>query len=281
MSEPTQPTQKEYWNARAGEHWAAHADRYDEILRPYRDAIIDATETSPGQRVLDVGCGNGGLALAIAERVGPEGEVVGLDLSAPMLGAARSRAEAAGARNVTFIEGDAQRYALEAGSFDRVVSRFGVMFFDDPVAAFANLRRVLNDSGRLTFACWQELALNDWMLVPAGALVQHVGMPELGEPGGPGPFAFADPSHLRSVLEGAGWSDVGLEGLSCPQLLGRDVDDAYEFYTHQDVVLGLLADADAATKEVALAALRAALEERAGPDGVLLSGAIWLVTASP
>src|SRR5688500_5072726 len=192
--------QAEYWDGPGGEHWAADAERYDEINRRFGERIVSAVEARPGERVLDVGCGNGVLSLALARQVMPDGSVLGLDLSGPMLGEARRRAEAAGLDNVSFEQGDAQVAALPEASFNAAVSRFGVMFFEDPVAAFANIGRALRPDGRLVFACWQELLRNEWLVVPSAAALAFVPMPELGEPGRPGPFSLADPERVRSVL---------------------------------------------------------------------------------
>ncbi len=274
-------TQREYWNTAAGEHWAAEADRYDALLGPFGNAILEAASLAPGQRVLDVGCGNGGVSLEIAARVTPDGSVVGVDLSEPMLAVARSRAAERGVENAIFVQDDVQHHPFEPGSFDRIVSRFGVMFFDDPVAAFANMRGCLAPSGRLTFVCWQDLLLNDWILVPAAALIEHVGMPEPQEPGGPGPFSLADEAHLRKVLEDAGWREITTEARSVVQPLGETVDEAYDFFVKNDVIKGMLADKPADKIEAALASLGAKLGEHLTPRGVELKGSVWLVSARP
>src|SRR5688500_18805533 len=182
--------QVEYWDGAGGEHWAADAERYDEINRRFGDRLVDALALSPGERVLDVGCGNGALALAIAPRVAPEGSVLGLDPAGPMRATARQRAAGAGLTNVAFEQGDAQVAPLAGAAGAAAASRCGVMFFDDPVAAFANIGRALRPGGRLVFACWQEVLRNEWIVVPSGAALAFVPMPDLGEPGGPGPFAF-------------------------------------------------------------------------------------------
>ena len=149
--------QSRSWNGPTGEHWAAEAERYDAMLAPFVGPIVAAAAPQPGEAVLDVGCGNGALALAFAEQVAPGGRVTGVDLSEPMLAEARRRADAAGRGDVTFVRADAQTAALP-GPFDVVVSRFGVMFFDDPTAAFTNLAASLRPGGRIVFVCWQDLS---------------------------------------------------------------------------------------------------------------------------
>jgi SAM-dependent methyltransferase len=197
-----------------------------------------------------------------------------------MLAMATTRARAAGLENVRFERGDAQVHALPDAGFDAVVSRFGVMFFDDPHAAFANLARSLRSGGRVVFACWQDLVANEWLMVPVGAALPHVPMPDLGEPGGPGPFSLSDPDHIRSVLEGVGFADVSVDDFRCPMLMGATVEDTVVFMQGTDMAETLLADVSADVADAAWGAVRAALAPYAGPDGVVLGGAAWIVTAT-
>jgi len=197
--------QAEHWNTGPGvAHWVANQARYDRMHAPFTALILDAAALRPGGTVLDVGCGCGGTTLAAARLVAP-GQALGLDLSGPMLARARADAEAAGLGNAVFRQGDAQVEPLEPGRFDTVISRFGVMFFADPVAAFANISSATRAGGRLVFACWQPLAANQWMLVPGAALAEHLPPPAPAPAGGPGMFAFADPDRLRPILAAAGW----------------------------------------------------------------------------
>ena len=271
--------QLEYWDGAGGEHWAADADRYDELNRRFGERIVDALAPSSGERVLDVGCGNGALALAVAPRVDPDGSVLGLDLSGPMLANARRRAADAGLANIAFEHGDAQVVALAEASFDAAVSRFGVMFFEDPVAAFANIGRALRPGGRLVFACWQELLRNEWIVVPSGAALAFVPMPELGDPGGPGPFAFADPDRVRSILAEAGFVDVQLDDVVEPMRMGTSVDDALDFMRRTNIAATLFENVEDDVEAKAWDAIREALVPYEQPDGVHLAGAAWLVSA--
>lgn len=271
--------QVEYWDGAGGEHWVADAERYDELNRRFGERIVDTLAPEPGERVLDVGCGNGALALAIAPRVAPDGSVLGLDLSGPMLTAARQRAVEAGLANVAFEQDDAQVAAWPEASFDAAVSRFGVMFFEDPVAAFANIRRALRPGGRLVFACWQELLRNEWIVVPSGAALAFVPMPDLGEPGGPGPFAFADPDRVRSILAGAGFVDSELADVVEPMRLGASVDDALDFMQRTDIAATLFENVEDDVAAQAWDAIRQALAPYDQGDGVYLTGDAWLVTA--
>jgi SAM-dependent methyltransferase len=164
------------------------------------------------------------------------------------------------------------------GGLDAIVSRFGVMFFDDPEAAFANLARALHTGGRLAFACWQDLFQNEWMLVPGAAAAQHVGLPEMA-PGAPGPFALADAGRVKHLLASARFQDVSLEPVARPLRVGSDVDDTVAFFESTDIARRLMADAPPGKSAAALDAIRAALVPYAGGEGVVLGGTAWLVTA--
>ena len=200
-------TQVAYWNDTAGRTWASLQDQIDRQIRPIGLAAMDRLAPAPGETLLDVGCGCGDTSLELARRVGAEGEVLGLDISAPMLDVARRRAKEDGARGLEFREADAQTAALPGGR-DAVFSRFGVMFFADPVAAFRNLRRALRPGGRLVFVCWRPLAENLWMRLPAETAAGLVPPAPPPEPGAPGPFAFADPDRVRRILAEAGFAGI-------------------------------------------------------------------------
>ena len=203
--------------------------------------------------------------------------MTGLDLSAPMLEVARRRAEEQGI-DVDFVQGDAQTASFDQ-PFDVVVSRFGVMFFDDPEAAFANLAKAARPGGRLCFVCWQEMFANEWIAVPAMAMVAHVGIPELPEPGAPGPFALADAQRTRSLLESAGWSEVTVEEHKDGMRMGRDPEDVVAFMLSDEMGRRLVEGKDPEAVQAGTEAALEALRPYATPEGVVLGGAYWLVTA--
>lgn len=273
-------TTLEDWDGADGERWAAEAERYDRMTRRFADAIVNAVAARPGERLLDVGCGNGALTLALAEPVAPDGTITGLDISSPMLAVAERRARQRGLTNTSFLHADAQAADLEPGSFDAVVSRFGVMFFNDPVAAFTNLANALRPGGRLVFTCWRDLLANDWIMVPAAAALEHVPLPELGDEGGRGPFSFAEPDRVRSILDAAGFTDIDLRPLDLPVTLGTDVDDAIDFMRHGEMAQILFTDAEQEAVDRAWDAIRHVLTTADTGDVVDLNASAWLIHAT-
>ncbi|NEK60293.1 methyltransferase domain-containing protein [Geodermatophilus sabuli] len=265
------------WNGDDVEHWVTHVDRYEAASARFDRWLLDAAAITAPDHVLDVGCG-AGVSSAAAARAAVDGHVTGLDLSAPLLAVARRRAEAAGLTNVTFVQGDAQVHPFEPAAFDVVLSRFGVMFFADPPAAFANLGAAVRPGGRLAMLAWQGMARNEWLGILFETLAAGRSLPE-PPVGAPGPFGLADPDTVRRLLTGAGFVDVDLADVREPERVGADVDDAYAFMSSLGPTKGLLAGLDEHDRASALSALRARLADRAGPDGVLLGAAAWLVTA--
>ena len=265
------------WNGEEGEDWAARADRFDAASAAFDASLLEAAGIGAADRVLDVGCG-AGTSTRAAARAAPDGHVTGIDLSAPLLAEARRRSAAAGLTNTTFLQGDAQVHPFEPASFDVAVSRFGAMFFGDPVAAFTNLARALRPGGRLAMLSWQPLARNEWLLVLRRVLAAGRPLPE--PPGdAPGPFGLSDAGHVRRVLAAAGFGSVRLAEVPGVARLGADAEDAFEFVSGLGLTRGLLGGLDDGARRAALDDLRAVLAEHATPDGVLFGAAAWLVTA--
>lgn len=267
------------WDGDEGAYWAANADRFERGGTPYRARLLDAAAPAPGERVLEIGCGAGRLARECARAVGPGGRVVGADLSAAMLTVARARATDEGLDNVDFVQADAQVHDFGRGEpFDAVISQFGVMFFADPVAAFANIARAVRPGGRLLVMVWQDLAHNDWALTMRTVLGAGRQLPE-PPPGGPGPFSWADPETAERVLDAGGWHDRTIEAVAGDFNVGPDVDEAFAFIRGMGITTSLLADLDEPTKERTLGELRAVLAEHVTPAGVVFASAAWLVSA--
>jgi SAM-dependent methyltransferase len=272
--------QQDYWETDGPRQYQQFGDTNEALLAPAGQAMLDAAKLRPGERVLDVGCGFGASTLEAAERVAPSGRVVGVDISAGMLQPARERIAAAGADNIELLHADAQAYAFEAGSFDAVISRFGMMFFEDPQAAFANLARALRAGGRLVFVCPQDPLKNQWVVVALDAAAAALGRaPDLGAPGAPGPFAFADGDRLTQLLTGGGFRDVRLETLTRPFRIGQTINDAVNFILSLPQSKQLFASAPQDTVDAAATALHAGFAPYARPQGVVMDATAWLVTA--
>jgi SAM-dependent methyltransferase len=275
MVDTSNAAQVEYWNNATGPTWAELQAPLDRQLAPLGRLAMAALAPRPGERILDVGCGAGETTLALAEAVMPGGAVVGADISRPMLEVARRRA--AGRNDISFLEADAQAQDFGAGSFDGVFSRFGVMFFADPVAAFANLRRALKPAGRLAFVCWRRPDENPIMTLPMQAALAHLPAPEPSDPDAPGPFRFADPEKVRRVLSDAGFKDVATTPHDVKVGAG-DLDTVLMLALRVGPLGRMLRENPDRTEQV-VEAVRGALAAHDGADGVKLGSATWVVTA--
>jgi SAM-dependent methyltransferase len=267
-----------YWNGEVGKRWTSQQTRLDAMLAPISVKALQVAAAKPGERILDVGCGCGATSMALAEAVGPGGAVLGADVSAPMLALAKDRAGTK-FRHLAFKEADAAAHAFEAGAFDLLFSRFGVMFFADPDAAFANMRKALKPGGRVAFACWRDWRENEWVRVPTAAVRPHVPpQPQLG-PEDPGPFSFANPGRVRRILANAGFDVITLKPFDTAIEIGRSLDDAADYLQEFGPVSRMLTDATPSQKEQASLALREALAPFARTTPITLGAAVWLVTA--
>jgi SAM-dependent methyltransferase len=270
--------QIEHWNGPAGQTWVKLQARLDAQLAPLSRVAMDRAAIRAGETILDVGCGTGHTTLELAERVGRDGKVLGLDISAPMLGLARQRAASAGTM-ASFAQSDAQTHVFAPSSFDLVFSRFGVMFFADPVAAFRNLRSALRKGGRLAFICWRQASENPWVAVPMAAAFRHIERPAAPAPGAPGEFAFADRERVQTILSGAGFGDIRIDPVDA-KIGGAALDVAVDTTLNMGPISAALREpGQEAKRETVRAAVREALEPFAGSDGVRLGAAVWLVQA--
>lgn len=268
-----------YWNGPGGQHWTDRQAVQDVLLAPISDILIASAGPKAGNRIIDVGCGCGATSIALSERVAPDGFVLGVDISAPMLERARQLMPTG--LPLDFVLADATVYPFDPLSFDLLVSRFGVMFFAEPAVSFANLRKALRPEGRITFVCWREPKLNPWMMTPLQAVYKHVPkLPQVG-PEDPGPFSFASEERVHRILVEAGYTDIAMQphDLSLDIAIGRGLDAAVQGALEIGPASRALQDQPEDVREAARASIREALAQFAKGASVTLPGAIWIVTA--
>lgn len=267
--------QAAFWNGPGGQGWLAAYQRIQRSLVEINRVVLAHANAQPGERLIDVGCGTGDTTAALAAAVGPTGRVLGLDVSEPLIEAAHAKV----ASNSSFVVGDAATHPFEAGAFDLVFSRFGVMFFGEPVAAFRNLHRALKPSGRLVFVCWRTPQENPWGLVPVRAAAPFLPpLPKLG-PEDPGQYSFGDRTRVERILEEAGFVGAALKPLDVPIYMGRDVAEVVANADRFGPLARAFAEATPEAADKARVAIAEALAPHAKPEGVLLPGACWLVSA--
>lgn len=265
------------WNDASGRTWADMQGLLDRMLQPFADRLVADAFPGEGRWVLDVGCGAGATTLAMARRLGPQGLCLGVDISAPLVAAAKARAEAEDLESAGFVEADAQTYRFDPGVFDAVISRFGVMFFEDPEAAFANIRKGVRPDGDLTFAAWRSPAENPLVTTVARAAAPLLPPTPPPIPNAPGQFGFADGERTRGILEAAGWRDVEVKPLDMRQTVPEA--DLMAYVTRLGPVGGALRNADDATKAKVTAALKDAIQPFVQDGEARFTSACWLVTA--
>ncbi len=269
--------QREYWSGVVGQNWAARQDIFDAGFVHITAALMDFAAPRRGETVLDIGCGAGTTTIALAQAVAP-GRAVGIDISAPLVAAARERARAARS-SAEFVEGDASDHAF-GPAFDLAFSRFGVMFFADPVRSFTSIRRALRPGGRLAFVCWCPFEQVEAVYAPYAAARDLLPPEEPVKPDAPGPFGLCDSARTVSILTQAGFSAIKVEKVERPSPMGATVDEAVE----QAMNLGPLAfatrNADDAVKLAVRARIRPVLERYQTAGGIAPPAAFWLVAAN-
>jgi SAM-dependent methyltransferase len=269
-----------YWNGPGGQRWANRQQTQDILLAPIADLVIDRARIKAGERVIDVGCGSGAVSIAVGAKVGRGGRVLGIDVSSPML--ARARQVVPQGLPVDFVLADATVYPFEPASFDLLISRFGVMFFAEPVRSFANLRKALKVSGRLAFACWREPRENPFFMTPLQAVYKHAPkLPQLG-PEDPGPFSFASEQRVSRILNEAGFSGIKMEPckLALDLAVGRGIDAAVQSALEIGPAARALAEQPEEVVAAASQSVREALSPFARGQAVPLGASIWIVTAN-
>jgi SAM-dependent methyltransferase len=271
--------QRTRWNGIDGEYWTSNQDRLDRTLAPVTGPLLVFAMPRAGSTVIDAGCGCGATTIEIARAVGPFGRVVGIDVSRPMLALAAERLREFG--NATCLVGDASELPLGDLGADLIVSRFGVMFFGDPVAAFANLRTALAAGGRLRFACWRPVNENPWLQIPLHAVYEHAPRLPKPDPEEPGPFSFGDTARVTRILRAAGFTAPSFTPLDIQMDLaaGGTLEDAAIQSSLMGPAQRALADQSDDVRAAAIESIRRALTPYVSPAGVKLPGAVWLVAA--
>ncbi|MEK1933258.1 MAG: class I SAM-dependent methyltransferase [Pararhizobium sp.] len=271
------------WKGQSGERWVAYQARLDAMMAVFGQAAIEATAPAMGERVLDVGCGAGASSLDLAGHVGAGGHVLGVDISEPLID--RARALAPQDTPALFQVADASGAEFPEGTFDILFSRFGVMFFDDPTAAFAHMRRALKPGARVAFVCWRSMAENDWVRLPMGAIKSILPPMTPPHPEAPGAFSFGDKARVERVLTAAGFTDVAIAPFDASIPFGKGetrdaaLDDAVAMTLEVGPLARALADQADDIRVRASAAVRAAFAGCPGERSVMINGATWIVTA--
>lgn len=279
MPQSAQPNaqQAALWNDASGKAWVEMQPILDGVLAPFERLLVDAGYPGEGSNVLDIGCGAGATTLAMARRIGDGGRCVGLDISQPLVALAAERARVGEVANASFEVGDAQAYAFESGHFDAVVSRFGVMFFEDPVAAFTNIRQAARHDGKLAFVAWRSPVENDFMTTAMRAAAPFLPPASAPDPDAPGQFAFADGAKVKRILGASGWSSIKVERVDVQCRIAEG--DLMKYATRLGPVGAALREVDKATAEKITTVLPAAFAPFVVAGEARFNAACWLATA--
>jgi SAM-dependent methyltransferase len=268
--------QTKLWNGAAAHAWVDAQEALDQMFKPFEDLLVDAVSARPRDRVLDVGCGTGGTTIAVARVLGATGRSVGIDISEPMIAGARARA-ARQRTHAEFICADAQAYAFELASVDMIISRFGVMFFDDPIRAFANLRRAASDNAELRFIAWRGADENPFMTTAERAAAPLLPDLPVRQLDAPGQFAFANEDRVHAILEKSGWTGIAIRPIDVACTLPASELDRY--VTRFGPVGRVLQAADDSTRTQVGETVRAAFDPYVHGAQVRYTAACWMVNA--
>lgn len=267
--------QAQLWNSQAGHNWVEQNAMLDRLFAPFEQPLVDAVRDHGARAALDVGCGGGATTFAVARSLSGGGRCTGVDLSVPLIDLARRRAVELGVDNADFVVADAQQHDFQPAVFDAVISRFGVMFFDDPVAAFANLRRAARPGAGLALVAWRSMAENPFMTTAERAAAPLLPEAPARDPNGPGQFAFADPDRVSDMLSAAGWRDVDLQPLDVACAV--PVDDLEAYATRMGPVSLALPSLDEARRHAVTEAVKRAFEPYLTDGAARFTAACWMV----
>ncbi len=282
-NDASQTLQGDDWAGEMGDRWLLNLDRLESMIEPIGAALLERAAFKPGDRVLDIGSGGGATTRAISAAVAPGGEAVGVDIAPMLVAEAKRRSKSEGCRNARFVCADAGTVMLDDTPFGKLFSRFGSMFFEDPIASFSNLHAMLYEGARIDLAVWGPPRENPWMMDMMGIVRQYVEVPP-AEPRAPGPFALADLNYLHEILAGGGFGKVDIMPYESELSIagpGATPEEAVRFVLSSMGVGRILAEQDDSVRELATADLLALFDQCFSPDkGVMMRCKVWLVSAN-
>ena len=272
--------QIEFWNGEVGARWAKRNHIMENMLKPITEALFQHAQIT-ATSAADIGCGCGNQTLSLADHLGANAVVTGLDISRPMLELARSQLAESPRPGVSFVEADVSQHYFSPGAYDLLFSRFGVMFFDDPLAAFINLRGALAEGGTMIFSCWQGPENNPWVKIPMQAALKHVPPPPKADPHAPGPFAFADSERVTEILTQAGFANVHFSPHQCAMNFAQSstLAEGVRILAEVGPISSLIAEQDESVRDLVYRELETALAPFYHDNTISLEGNVWFVTA--
>ena len=282
MNNNTNNDMSEYWNGEGGEKWVGQHETTNTFLLPLGQKAIDIAEIKDGELILDIGCGCGETSFDMAKLVGEAGHVNGLDISRQIINRAREIKKQTGVKNVTFQCGDAQVFELEEVLYDLIYSRFGVMFFDDPVSAFSNIRSSLDNNGRLVFTSWMSKEDNQWISIVQDVISKYTDLPISPDINAPGPFSLSDPQRIKDILSAVGFSEIHIMPNKPNVNFGNNIADAVNLLTQTGPASSAISSSELSDDIVSniLTDIKEAIKPYETNSGVMLGAATWVVTAS-
>jgi len=281
MNDLANPDMRNYWNGDGGLNWIRFQSQLEKSLMPFGKQAISTAMIALDETVIDVGCGWGDTSIELAQQVGPKGHVLGIDISNLILEQAQNRLDASSLNNIKFECVDAESHQFDMMKLDVVFSRFGVMFFNNPVVAFRNIYGALKPGGRLIFICWQSIKENQWVNLPQEIVIQYVEIASV-DPDAPGGFAFGDSTRVLGILDAAGFVDINVEPYKTKITVGENLDEAIILLSHLGPASSVIEnpDLDGEIKNRILNDLRNALEFYKSLQGIELDAATWIFTAT-
>tara|TARA_B100001057_G_scaffold265168_1_gene265395 strand:- start:170 stop:1021 length:852 start_codon:yes stop_codon:yes gene_type:complete len=271
--------QKEFWNEKKGEIWVSLESKIDKMLGPLGDQAIKILKPKVGEKILDIGCGTGSTSQTLSKLVGESGIITGIDISKPILNFAQKQKENKKIKNINFIQADAQNHQFSDLNFDAVFSRFGIMFFEDPISAFKNIKKSLSCNGRLTFVCWSKREDNDWINLSSNVARQFLELPPKANPKEPGPFAFEDYFYIEEILIKSGWKNIKIKEYKQNIVIGKTLDYAADFLSRMGPMSVPFENANEQTKEKVISALKECYSQYFTAKGVEFHFSSWIVSA--